>query len=81
MSYIIFIPSYHEIVNEIQNEMASNMSSFFLPQYGLWCPIGERDLFKLEQKYKDTFKQKMGHWILEVVDEKKWLITKIKFGI
>lgn len=81
MSYIIHIHGDHEIINIVYGRSQGSERSVSLPEFGLWCPIGERDVFMLEQKYKDTFKHKMGYWVLEVVDEKKWLITKIKYGI
>ena len=81
MSYIIHIHKEHEIISIVSSRSQNLKKSVALPEFGLWCPIGERDLCILEQRYEDTFKYKMGYWVLEVVDEKKWLITKIKYGI
>lgn len=81
MSYIIHIHKEHEIINIVSGRSKGSERSVDLPEFGLWCPIGERDLSLLEQRCTDTFKYKMGYWVLEVVDEKKWFITKIKYGI
>jgi hypothetical protein len=48
---------------------------------GLECPVGDdyMKIIKSDPTYKDT--DIIADWIFIVIDERKWLVNKIKYGI
>jgi hypothetical protein len=79
---LVYVPSGHPFVKErVYHLSQGKRRGFFLLDYGVWCPFGEKDIYFLMQKLEARLIVKPGSWVFLVIDEKRWMLTKIKYAI
>lgn len=76
----VHIPSGHDITRRANEVGGRGVRGFYLEEFGLFCPWGEREFSFLQEKTGKTL-LKSFKWCFIVADKKKWLITKIKYGL